>query len=226
MTLVQHAPRFTVEDAAAIARDCFGFAVSANVRALAAALGARPELLAARRPGAAGGAQDRQCAGGVRTAGGTERGAAACGSARRRGAVPAAAGGARRKHDRGRDGSGRAQALGAAAELHRGHAAGPRQAARRGAAGRPGRIYGAAGWRAGGLRSPCPASHLSLGCGAGGERHRAVQGRDRRPPAAGADRAAVRGTLRRRRCQDSGDCATPSSTATPTTTTCSCATGR
>ena len=37
MTLVQHAPRFTVEDAAAIARDCFGFAVSAE-RARAAAL--------------------------------------------------------------------------------------------------------------------------------------------------------------------------------------------
>ena len=30
MTLVQHAPRFTVEDAAAIARDCFGFEASAG----------------------------------------------------------------------------------------------------------------------------------------------------------------------------------------------------
>ena len=32
MTLVQHAPRFTVEEAAAIARDCFGFTVSADCR--------------------------------------------------------------------------------------------------------------------------------------------------------------------------------------------------
>ena len=105
MTLVQHAPRFTVEDAAAIARECFGFEVRCRRAGAAASSSERDQNFRLCD------AQGRQAV--LKIANALEEYALLeaqngallyVAEQRPRGALPTAADGAGWQHDHGRDG--------------------------------------------------------------------------------------------------------------------------